>query len=156
MQSGAGVGDVNGDGLDDIALGGGKTWVVFGRRGAGTIDVDHLGSRGLTITGTKGGLRGYAVAGAGDLDRDGRADVLVPDPDIAPPGGQFGTGRVLVIFGARSGGRLDATRVGARVSQIIGRGPTSSRDRTPHGSSASPSAHRLRAPATPTATGGPT
>ena len=73
-------GDVNGDGRADVVVRAGiSTYVVFGRpRGANeTIDLAGLGSAGFRIDGDTG-----AVA-TGDVNGDGRADVIVGDATAA-------------------------------------------------------------------------
>jgi len=75
------AGDVNGDGVDDIIVGSssGSSYVIFGSEsGLGTIDLSNLDpSSGFAIRTTAPETLGYNVSGAGDVNGDGYADVLV-------------------------------------------------------------------------------
>ena len=104
------VGDLNGDGFDDLAVGaplsdalqpdGGKVYVVFG-------DLYDLESGSLSETMAsfvgegRGDQAGQTVAGAGDINGDGLDDLLIG----APYNDQGGpdAGRVYVVLGRTSG-----------------------------------------------------
>ena len=99
----AGVGDVNADGLADVAVGylGGAV-VVFGRRdvsqtvgaglpGSGSYDI------GEATTDPPDSL-GDALAGVGDVNGDGRADIAVAASN-ASAGGQRRAGVVAIYYG---------------------------------------------------------
>ncbi|MEW6583307.1 MAG: integrin alpha, partial [Actinomycetota bacterium] len=113
----AAAGDVNGDGLSDILVGApdadpggrvgaGAAHVVFGRS---TLSGGALGAagQGFRIDGAGGADEGgaasddsfgAAVAGAGDVNGDGRDDVIVGDPR-ADSNGRSGSGSAYVVFG---------------------------------------------------------
>jgi hypothetical protein len=74
-----GVGDVDGDGYADVALGTQNSVLVY--RGAATISTDVPSS---TIASPADLYAFFAVAGAGDLDGDGFADLVVCARSSAP------------------------------------------------------------------------
>lgn len=111
----AGVGDINGDGMVDLAIGArladgpagawsGRAYVVYGRS-ADTSPVDlsdvAAGIGGFTLDGAQAGDQaGYAIDAAGDVNGDGMADLVVSAPAAEPNG--FRSGRAYVVFGSRS------------------------------------------------------
>ncbi len=102
----AGVGDMNGDGLADIALAdpfdSQKTWVVYGKRDTASIDLNHLGAGGFTITGPYVGI---GLAGVRDVNGDGLADLAVSMG--------IDRGGVAVVFGSRASHPVDSNALGA-------------------------------------------
>ena len=120
------LGDVNGDGYDDIALvvpveadDAGRLWVVFGAADDPEISFSDVeaGSGGFSVLGAPGEQFGWAVAG-GDIDGDGLDDVIVGAPH-ADVGDEADAGRVRIEYGrdfsgaiTHYGGRLDDRLVG--------------------------------------------
>ncbi len=103
----AAIGDVNGDGFIDLAVG-----AVFEGDQRGVVRVYHGSATGpsttpaATITGAvREGQFGWSLAAAGDLNGDGYGDMLVGAPREAAE-----TGRVYVYFGSATGLRVDSVR----------------------------------------------
>jgi hypothetical protein len=111
----ASAGDVNGDGLADLIVGAfqggaGRSCVVFGKAGTAAIDLSAVasGAGGFFINGQTGGeFSGFSVSGAGDVNGDGLADLLVGTPF----GG--GSGRSHVVFGNADTAAVNLSAVGA-------------------------------------------
>lgn len=93
------AGDVNGDGFADLLLsrldqvvgdGTGSGFVVLGHGGAwdASLDLSSLnGGNGFELLGPPGELTGLAVGSAGDLNDDGRPDIVLTSPGLAAGSG---------------------------------------------------------------------
>ena len=99
----ASAGDVNGDGFADVIVGFGAAWVSLYLGGATGLATTPAS----TITGPDDNSSadfGNSVAGAGDVNGDGFADVVVGSPGSnGPDGGVGGTGRIYVYLGSAAG-----------------------------------------------------
>jgi Ca2+-binding RTX toxin-like protein len=112
----SGVGDINNDGIDDFVVGSlhadpasdtdaGEAYVIYGKaHGLGDIDLASLtASDGFKISGgAPGDLAGNSVSGAGDVNGDGIADLIVGAVG-ADPLGRAGAGETYVIYGQTGG-----------------------------------------------------
>lgn len=115
--SAASIGDVNGDGFNDITIGAigadpsgrasaGKAYVIFGTANGfgGNLLLSSLnGSNGFAIAGAANQDElGISVSGAGDVNGDGVDDILV-GAFFANPGGRADAGQTYLIFGGPFG-----------------------------------------------------
>jgi len=154
--SGRGIGDINGDGADDLAVGApgkgpfgrpgpypGEAHVVFGGAGIPVrFDTAALdGALGFTARGIRGGVEnpaegvigwgdqaGSSVAGAGDLNADGTADLVIGAPYSIISNARRGNGELYVIWGRANGGfpaRVDLGALdGENGFRLLGAGTT--------------------------------
>jgi len=111
------AGDVNGDGIPDLIVGArfapaatgganaGMVYVVFGSTASVNLDLAQvrLGVGGFAISGEAAGDEaGFSVRGAGDVNGDGLADVILGARYAGQtPSTDVGTGRSYVVFGKR-------------------------------------------------------
>jgi methionine-rich copper-binding protein CopC len=120
----SGVGDVNGDGLADMLIGantngttntGYTAYVIYGRT---TLGGTYLGlgidaSTGFKINGSY--YLGQSVSGAGDVNGDGLADMLITE--YKPDGYGAFAGAAYVIYGNSTGTSYSLNSGGLTASQ---------------------------------------
>ncbi|MBE9218357.1 DUF4114 domain-containing protein [Dolichospermum flos-aquae] len=122
------IGDINGDGVDDLAIGApfsgingdnsGAAYIIFGSKQSdyfsNPIELSDLGSKGLTIKGSNSGHNaGWAVSSAGDFNGDGTKDLLIGATN--PSDNENGIdGESYVIFGKEGGfsSTIDLSNIG--------------------------------------------
>ncbi|HEV2756936.1 MAG TPA: integrin alpha [Actinomycetota bacterium] len=112
------AGDVNGDRRRDLVIGApqprslpgcpgpGAAYVVFGADRRQTVDLGDPGAAGFVIRGEPGSGLGRSVDGAGDVNGDGLADVVVGAPN-ASPRGRTSAGSAFVVLGKRTRDPVD-------------------------------------------------
>ncbi len=96
------VGDVNGDGIDDLIIGAaeannkaGQVYVISGATITPDSTIDLANSAAVILSGQPGSQAGFAVA-AGDVNGDGFADIVVGAPYASYNGQQVGAAYVIL------------------------------------------------------------
>lgn len=130
-ESVAGLGDVNGDGLEDFGVGvpssnsdRGRVYVVWGQVGRDRPDLTQLSwsqGDGMRIDGAADGDRlGSSIAAAGDMNGDGFSDFM-----LAAPGADAGAadaGVVYILWGGASPADFTLSSWdGSRGFRVLGR-----------------------------------
>jgi hypothetical protein len=122
---------VNGDGRPDVLVGAffadynlrqssGSAYVVFGTSATASVDLATLGDRGFRIDGAATrDFAGEAIAPAGDVNRDGKGDVLV-GATFADNNGRESSGSAYVVFGRGSGRSVDLAALADQGIRIDG------------------------------------
>lgn len=122
----ASAGDVNGDGLNDLIVGGfnsnpsaghwaSRSYVVFGQTATTTVNLSAItaGVGGFVINGSVANdVGGVSVASAGDINADGLADLIIGDTvgaytSLNPNGHSY------VVFGKTGTAAVDLSALGA-------------------------------------------
>ena len=128
------AGDMNGDGLSDVIVGAreadnrgrsasGSAYVIFGKPTSDAVDTAALGSQGFRIDGPAAGDRAASsVSGAGDVNGDGRPDVMLGAP-LADRNARTNSGAVYVIFGKGDVSGVDTAALGTAGYEIAGAAP---------------------------------
>lgn len=122
----SGAGDVNGDGLDDVAIGApfagngdnfyaGATYVVFGKEDNSTVELGNLQASGFVINGSEpGDNSGASLSGVGDMNGDGFDDVIIGAPNAFASNEFYdagSAGAAYVVFGKEDNSSVELSNL---------------------------------------------
>jgi hypothetical protein len=117
-------GDFNHDDISDLLIsapfyssGAGRSYIVWGHNGTwpATINAADIGEvtvGGVKIIGEAGSWSGVSVANAGDVNHDGKTDLIIGAPH-ANPSDLIYAGRAYIVFGKDSGTWPMTTNLGS-------------------------------------------
>ncbi len=119
------AGDVNGDGYDDLLIGGrdnsdastsaGKTYLIFGKKSGWARDTS-LSDADANFIGVEREFSGNTVSGAGDVNGDGYDDILIQAIGHNLP--SKAAGKIYLIFGKKGGWSKNTPLYSANASFI--------------------------------------
>ncbi len=124
------VGDVNGDGFDDVIVGApnddpnanyaGASFVVFGKTDGTKVELSAVeaGIGGFVINGvSEDDYSGFSVSGAGDVNGDGFDDLIIGARNDNPNGNNSGAS--FVVFGKTNGTNVELSAVEAGTGGFV-------------------------------------